>query len=195
MMFMKRYMKVALSFFLLCGMLLFLQPQAGYACSCVPPKPVQDAVDDAQAVFAGKVLRIEETSPATQFLRDIAENFTDDPAFPERSVVLQVTSTWKGVSQSQVVVKTGMGGGDCGFEFSAGQSYLVYAHGDGNDLHTSVCSRTTELAAASEDLSVLGQGKPPAVQVTENDSSYGWLLGAIIVAAVALLLRRRMVKK
>lgn len=186
---MKRKMQIACSFFFLSTLLLFLHPSTGYACSCVQPPPVQNALDDASAVFSGKVVDIEEQTPVSRFISDILTTFSDDePDFPQKTVVLEVTSTWKGVSTSQITVKTGLGGGDCGFEFAVGQTYLVYAHGD--DLHTSVCTRTTELSAANEDLSVLGQGKPPAEQVTQTDRSFIWLLIAGLAAAAALFARR-----
>jgi hypothetical protein len=47
---------------------------------------------------------------------------------------------------------TGNGGGDCGYPFKVGQSYLVYAYEKSNKLHASLCSRTRLLSEASEDL-------------------------------------------
>ncbi|MBW9234790.1 hypothetical protein JQK62_21625, partial [Leptospira santarosai] len=80
--------------------------------------------------------------------------------------MFEVAETWKGVSESQVFIITGSGGGDCGYEFQVGQDYLVYAtestmYGNQAELVTIICDRTTELGSAQEDLAVLGKGKEP----------------------------------
>ena len=57
-----------------------------------------------------------------------------------------VTEYWKGIDSTHIRVRTGLGGGDCGFGF--GQSYLVYASlgREGTDyegqLFTDICTRT-----------------------------------------------------
>lgn len=58
----------------------------------------------------------------------------------------------------RVVVLTGMGGGDCGFPFRRGKSYLVYAYrtGDGS-LDVRICGRTRDLTHAAADLRELGE--------------------------------------
>jgi len=50
-----------------------------------------------------------------------------------------------------------MGGGDCGYDFKVGQSYLVYAHRekDSQTLVATICSRTRPLDEASEDLAYI----------------------------------------
>jgi hypothetical protein len=48
--------------------------------------------------------------------------------------------------------------GDCGFDFQAGETYLVYANydeGSSNSLSTDVCTRTRRLSEAGEDLAYL----------------------------------------
>jgi hypothetical protein len=48
--------------------------------------------------------------------------------------------------------------GDCGFDFQAGETYLVYANNDegsSNSLSTDVCTRTRRLSEAGEDLAYL----------------------------------------
>ena len=48
--------------------------------------------------------------------------------------------------------------GDCGYDFQAGETYLVYANNDegsANSLSTDVCTRTRRLSEAGEDLSYL----------------------------------------
>jgi hypothetical protein len=56
-----------------------------------------------------------------------------------------------------VVVFTGSGGGDCGFPFRRGESYLVYASANTDGwLGTGICGRTAELSRAAADLRELG---------------------------------------
>lgn len=65
-----------------------------------------------------------------------------------------IQSTFKGrIPGTEVEVRTGTGGGDCGYHFETGQQYLVYAwtREDGT-LSTSICSRTRPLSEAGEDL-------------------------------------------
>ena len=48
--------------------------------------------------------------------------------------------------------------GDCGYDFQAGETYLVYANNDegsSNSLSTDVCTRTRRLSEAGEDLAYL----------------------------------------
>jgi hypothetical protein len=58
-----------------------------------------------------------------------------------------------------VEIVTGIGGGDCGYPFRAGRTYLVYASRhrvrDANYLSTGICSNTRELDQAGDDLAYL----------------------------------------
>jgi hypothetical protein len=56
-------------------------------------------------------------------------------------------------NQKEIEIVTGLGGGDCGYEFQTGVDYVVYAYknADGR-LETNICSRTRTLAEAAEDM-------------------------------------------
>lgn len=146
--------------FVLCTLTVGLTPHRAYACSCGPLDPPQSELEQASAVFSGKVLsfRVTGHSPGSTSTEQPM------PFLDPTEIVLEVISTWKGIHQSQVVVHTGGGGIGCGFEFHVGQSYFVYAYGDSQGLETEHCSRTTELENATEDLTALGAGKPPGGQ-------------------------------
>lgn len=116
-------------------------------CSCVGPREVPAALESAKAVFAGTVVAIRDTTVQTQH-----------GPWSQRVVTLRVDRTWKGVESETVVVLTGWGGGDCGFPFERGESYLVYANGrPGELLGTGICGRTAELSRAAADLRELGE--------------------------------------
>jgi hypothetical protein len=125
----------------------------GFACTCAPPDPrqsvrgqVRAALGESRAVFSGKVLEVAE-----------------DPEAMSVVVRLKVAKSWKGSTHGEVRVVTGRGGGDCGYRFEVGESYLVYAHGSGaGGLSTNICRRTARLSEAAKDLQALGKGKGAA---------------------------------
>ncbi len=65
-----------------------------------------------------------------------------------------VNESFRGIEEKSVELETGMGGGDCGFRFENGQSYLIYAYRnkETGKLGTGICTRTQLLSKASEDL-------------------------------------------
>ncbi|MFE8698795.1 hypothetical protein ACFYKT_21150 [Cytobacillus sp. FJAT-53684] len=124
----------------------------------------------------------------------------DKKGYTPKSVLFEVTNTWKGIQQSQVIITTGQGGGDCGIDFKVGQDYLVYAHestmyGE-NTLVTVICDRTNKLSSLQQDLEVLGEGEPPSEIVdlsNENGGNqmYIWIPVFIAFGIVAIILIKR----
>ena len=120
------------------------------ACTCSLPLPkdslkkqVKKALTESRAVFAGKVLEINESPQAYSVV-----------------VRLKVEQSWKGLFLEEINIVTGRGGGDCGYRFEVGESYIVYAYGPSESiLATDICQRTAKLTEAREDLKVLGKGK------------------------------------
>jgi 5-hydroxyisourate hydrolase-like protein (transthyretin family) len=129
-------------------LVLLLTPLRAEACSCTQSGPACQEFFQAHAVFVGRVL-------------DIAENKLPSPTpaqmmFERRRVRLAVMEKFSGVFDGEVAVTTGMGGGDCGYGFVVGETYLVYAWApsDGT-LSVGICSRTQLLATAGADLKFL----------------------------------------
>jgi hypothetical protein len=54
----------------------------------------------------------------------------------------------KGEIKDSIIIETGFGGGDCGYQFQEGVEYLVYAYKKERGYSTSICSRTTSLGAS-----------------------------------------------
>lgn len=108
------------------------------ACSCGPTPSTSEAFDRAKAVFVGRVIR-------TELLPDPKDSGYE---FLECTFELQGPEhTFKGAGhvtgvgeRRLIVVRTGKGGGDCGFPFALNRLYLVYASGD-TKLSTSICTR------------------------------------------------------
>ncbi len=118
------------------------------ACTCVVNTSTCKAEWDADAVFVGQVTA-----------NDLA---AEPDIFLSRRVTFVVKETFKGIEGPLVDVRTGMGGGDCGFRFSVGDTYLVYAHRQHTTgtLTTGICSRTS-LAANAPDLKHLRRPLSP----------------------------------
>jgi hypothetical protein len=124
-------------------------------CSCIEPPAPRPALSAADAVFLGTVEAIRET---TVMLDGV------DSGIPTREVTFRVHASWKGLgaTTARVVVTTGYGAGDCGFEFETGTAYLVYGQQTGGKLSTSICTRTAAASDARADFDALGQ--PPLVR-------------------------------
>lgn len=143
---------------LLCSfvyILLVYIPNPANACSCAPPPSVESEFSRSDAVFSGKVISVKDKRSLNGILT--------------KSVIFEVSQTWKGVKESQINITTGSGGGDCGIHFIVGEEYLVYSRESDmygkKQLTTIMCDRTVDLASATEDLKYLGEGKPPTKQV------------------------------
>ncbi len=123
------------------------------ACSCAFSGPPCRAVADATAVFVGKVIGIDNAK--------VAEGGYE---FYGRRVRFEIVEAFTGVSGSNAEVYTGYGGGDCGYGFRSGRTYLVYAYREAKSsrLTTGICSRTRPLSEAEEDLTYLRTRNDPA---------------------------------
>jgi hypothetical protein len=143
--------------------LLLSTAVAGYACKCVPVPPVitnMRAMAEWQSsgvaiVFEGRVEQIE--------LKDLPHRLVPGRKLSEPFLlaILRTTRVHRGTLPDIVTVVMGMGGGDCGFEFESGHSYLVYADvGEFGQLSASVCSGTQPLDGAGAYLRVLRREPP-----------------------------------
>lgn len=134
-----------------CALAAALASHSGRACSCKqapstsPEEAVRAAREQARAVFEGKVRRV---------IFDVGPRSV--------RVLFDVDKVWKGSLGPTAVVLTGRGAGDCGFPFTEGDRYLVYAQGeDEAHLGTSTCFRTRSVGRAEQDEKLLGAGSPP----------------------------------
>ena len=162
-------------------------PSIASACSCAERPTVQEEFERSKAVFSGKVVDIEE--------RRSVKGYT------VKSVLFEVTNTWKGVEQSQIIITTGQGHGDCGYDFTKGKEYVVYANESTmygvESLVTTMCDLTGLLSSSQKDLEVFGEGQPPSeeVNLSENDNRNKLYTGAaiavVIGVAVAFILLKR----
>ena len=131
-------------------------PNTGYACSCAEPGSPLEELERSSAVFSGEVIGIVDKNK-NGYLKSSA-----DPI----AVLFEVEETWKGVTQSQVLVYTERDEASCGYQFALNTKYLVYAYESEGSFKTSYCSKTTPLTLAVDDMDELGEGELPTEQVS-----------------------------
>lgn len=127
---------------------LLVSTGVAQACTCAPPPSPAQALSQSDAVFSGRVIKIKRVK-SKDALADLWGV----------EVVFAVNTSWKGGRQKTVSVFTASQSAACGYNFSTGMTYLVYADASQGKLATSLCSRTSRLKDAREDLKELGTGK------------------------------------
>jgi hypothetical protein len=133
------------AFAILFPLWLFAWPgEPMFACDCERPvTPPCRHLGYSEAVFVGEVVGI--TSTTGRWLASLTTDLN--------LVRFRVVETLSGDERQEIEVVTATTGAACGFQFSTGRRYVVYARrqADGQ-LATSRCSRTQHLGAAGEDL-------------------------------------------
>ena len=127
--------------------LVVFSTQSASACSCAPPPPPKKALEAAQAVFLGKVIKIEKPADKKR-------------GFGPITVTFEVSTNYKGVKTKQVKVRTAASGAACGYGFAKDHSYLVYCYSSdkGKTLSTNLCTRTRSKKNATADIKAIGPG-------------------------------------
>lgn len=169
----KKLVPFLLSFLIVIGAF----PAITSACKCAGVPSAENELKRSKVVFSGKVIEIKDKKVNGYILK---------------SVRFEVMNTWKGIEESQIIITTGQGGGDCGFAFHTGEEYLVYAsesdmYGE-KSLITGICDRTGDLGSLREDLKDLGAGTPPTQEVDLSETQTGSTssIWAAIVLAIAI---------
>ena len=135
---------------------LWLITHAGrsYACSCLPIGSPLEELAASYAVFEGRVISLQYYESGESTLSDGENTWSgSDPI----TVRFEVETVWKGPVSQTIYVRTASAGETCGFGFSEGSRYIVYAS---SGLYVSLCSRTA-LWGASDELAALGEGQVP----------------------------------
>lgn len=137
---------------LVCGLAAFtFLPVPSFACSCASPPPeVKTArdlakwhADGTDAILEGTVTRIELESVLIDANVGELIPADSDRGYPALRVTFDISHSYKGAGLREVAVTTGLGGGDCGFNFEVGKQYLVFAFADSSGhLSTGICSGT-----------------------------------------------------
>lgn len=130
------------------------------ACTCAELEAAIEAAEDASAVFVGRVANIgRETRPlfakghicTTVEYADGGVVETGSKPCPDavkgiRVVTFEVLESLQEVAPDRIVVRTNDQSSACGFAFTAGKRYLVYAfEEEDGQLWANRCSRTAVL--------------------------------------------------
>ena len=108
--------------------------------------PPCQALFQSDAVFVGTVKSIGT----------VTESEPNQAGYERRLVTFSVERAVRGIDGGTVAVRTGQGGGDCGFNFQEGRRYIVYAYRHPQGwLSAGICSRTRLLSEAAEDLAFI----------------------------------------
>lgn len=101
------------------------------------PAVVLAAVDEVDAVFAGRITRTARVRGPQHWLE----------------ATFEIESRWKGARSATIRVRTPWFPALCGFPFEHGERYLVYAvlEDDGR-LYTDACSRTRTSDEAGDEV-------------------------------------------
>ena len=76
---------------------------------------------------------------------------------------------WKGDVHEDMYVTTPPTGGSCGFTFTEGEEFILYAHDspyEDGGYTVSICSRTALLSQAQADIEAFGEGDAPRSGLT-----------------------------
>jgi len=127
------------------------------------------AASNSQGPNAGKIIFegfVEKQELKSGPIGAPASAMSMTMAGAHRAVSFRVLRSYRGLKSEKVIVLTGMGLGDCGFDFETEKRYLVYADRiDADNLFTSICTGTSSLEEAGPALRFL-RGEQP----TPDDS-------------------------
>jgi hypothetical protein len=161
-----------------------------FACSCLSPPPdvktaqrlAEWTATHSDEIFEGKV----ESLKLKWHLLDASvgdltpADMEKDPPFMQ--VSFETIRSYGGPQRKTIQLRTGLGGGDCGFRFEIGKQYLVYAFvGESGELSTSICTGTALLEESQSNLSYL-RGEPVVPERVGRNSTVatGKLCGRLV---------------
>ena len=127
------------------------------ACTCaLEPGPCGQSWRSGEVIFLGTVrAKVPvDAAAAGGYARQFAFHF-------------RVSENFRGpaIANQEIVIYTGSGGGDCGYPFAVGTSYLVYAFNYNGQLRSSICYPTNpavRVPAVIRQLRALRCGQPAA---------------------------------
>lgn len=139
-----------------------------FACSCVGESTVESAYNRSDIVVSGQVISTkDEYHPDSASIKEMITLGIPADKLDKRlnghslkKVLIKVDTVFKGQTTSDTLtIFTGVGGGDCGYRFKAGQKYIIYGNTksyfgnfsknqdvpDGQNVYwTNICTRTQE---------------------------------------------------
>lgn len=117
-----------------------------------------DGPNASKIIFEGSVEEQEAAVGRVEAPREATSKSTLDR---HRVVSLRVLRSYRGEAAGTVRVWTGIGEGDCGFDFDTGSQYLVYADKvEDGTLITSICTGTSLLVHSESAMRATANNRP-----------------------------------
>ncbi|MGJ8666367.1 MAG: hypothetical protein ACSHW7_08385 [Patiriisocius sp.] len=119
--------------------------QQSIACTCAEEsnslkEKVAESFERGSYIFSGLVVNIEKEN-----------NSEIRSSFEEINYTFEVVKQYKGVPDTKTIkVKSYADSASCGYEFTLGQTYLVYANGLGDNISTTLCNRNNPIAGVEK---------------------------------------------
>lgn len=113
-----------------------------FACSCIIPESPEKELEKSDSVFIWRVISIEKEKSLNQLLWNINKNIVN----------FEVKANIKWISKDSIIAETAESSASCGYNFEEGKEYIVYWNIENWELNISLCSRTSLVSNASEDL-------------------------------------------
>ena len=129
---------------------IFFTFSVALACSCGRNRPPCNYYGSTDAIFLGRVVG------SAQQKTYVNEN-GNKTVYDVGTIRFLVLENYKGAPGYEVEINSGTGGGDCGYWFQRNETYVVYAYrnSESGALSTSICTRTSHVSDADEDLTYL----------------------------------------
>ncbi len=166
----------------------FYSPGQVHACTCVRPGSPTEELEEADAVFTGRVISVHRPD-------DRSARSPTSTGFTSNTVGFEVSTVWKGTVHEKMYITTASLSMTCGFNFKRRKEYIVYAYGNPDNERgygTGWCSRTALFRQARGDLDALGGGHVPIAgtggpvpeQTPSLFVSRAWVIALSVVAVV-----------
>lgn len=157
---------------------LLCVPNPASACMCFQPDATtmrdlavkRSAASTSQFIFEGEVEKQEIVNGPANVP---ADTLSMTSWGQHRIVTVRILRLYRGQTGGQVLVVTGLGNGDCGFEFETGKQYLVYASDAGGQMFTSICHGTAALEQSGPAVRFL-RGEPALADDLLDPAKYYW---------------------
>jgi hypothetical protein len=130
-----------------------------YCCTCIGEATFKKEYKRSNVVVTGKILE--------KRIITINDSLMPLIKIQKAEYTVQITKVYKGnIKDSVIKIITGLGGGDCGFEFNKGNEYIIYCSYENKYyeqgetvnkfLYTDICRRT-RLTNDEEEIKLLSR--------------------------------------
>lgn len=126
-------------------LILILSVQQIFACACIGEATIKDDIKNSRLIFKGKILKkeiITVFNTDTIYVRGLYNDLKNKKKYKSYQdykelvwgtklleFTVEKVELYKGKSKSESIkIRTGLGGGDCGYEFQIDETYLIFAN-------------------------------------------------------------------